>query len=60
MKLWSTVSATTAPLILFNGWWTTVPDLHEEILALGHRHRVVVALPKLPENLSAAAKASTQ
>ena len=43
LRLWPQVASTKKPLVLLNGIWTAMPELHNDILSLAQRRHVIVA-----------------
>lgn len=41
--VWPEIRASQAPLLLFNGVWSLVPELHDEILSLSKKRHVIIA-----------------
>jgi len=59
IQIWPAVRSSDALLILLNGMWALMPELHQEILDLARKHHVVVTVPKAPEDLPAGSRVTT-
>jgi hypothetical protein len=47
--VWPEIQASTAPLLLFNGVWSSVPELRDEMLDWAQQRHVVVADSETPD-----------